>query len=333
LRIENNISLKKYNTFSIDVQARQFVTVNSIEELQQALAEHQDVFLLGGGSNILLVNPIEKPVIHLNIKGIETFLINENDVIIKAGAGENWHEFVLWCIENDYGGLENLSLIPGNVGTSPIQNIGAYGVEIKDVFSELTALEIATGKLKKFNASMCHFGYRNSVFKNELKGQFVIVDVSFKLTRSNHKINTDYGAIRSILSSQTPSIKEVSDAVIAIRQSKLPDPDILANSGSFFKNPVVANDLFHEIQRTYPEMPYYPVDDFSTKIPAGWLIEKCGFKGKRFGDAGVHEHQALVLVNHGNATGNELLDLANRIQSKVNDSFGIALEMEVNIIE
>jgi UDP-N-acetylmuramate dehydrogenase len=289
--------------------------------------------LISGGSNILLTETIENIVIHLNTKGKDICLLNEYYVLIKAQAGENCHDFVMWCIANDYGGLENLSLIPGNVGTSPIQNIGAYGVELKDVFNELTALEIETGILKVFKPDMCNFGYRNSVFKNEAKGRYIIVDVTFKLTRRNHKLNLDYGAIRSELTdSNKPTLQAVSDAVIKIRQSKLPDPQKIGNSGSFFKNPVVSKEIFLMIKERYPNVPYYPANDDCVKVPAGWLIEQCGFKGKRFGDAGVHKHQALVLVNYGNATGKEILDLAAHIQVEVANNFQISLEMEVNII-
>lgn len=333
---KQNISLRPYNTFGIEAYASNFAEVNDVDLLKKIVSKHPDVFVLSGGSNILLTRNIEKPVIHLNLKGREIIKTeSSNRVLVKAQAGENWHEFVTWSIDQELGGLENLSLIPGNVGTSPMQNIGAYGVEIKDVFHELEALEIQSGKVLKFSTDQCKFGYRESVFKNEYKGKFIILNVTFKLKSSDYKLVTDYGAIRSELENRkitNPGIKDVSDAVIAIRQSKLPDPKVLGNSGSFFKNPVVSSLKFEELLSKNPEMPFYKIDARSIKIPAGWLVETCGFKGKRFGDAGVHAKQALVLVNHGRAKGIEILELAQNIQKKVALQFGIELEMEVNVI-
>lgn len=333
MNIQQNISLKNYNTFSINANAKRFISVNSKEELKEVIALEKDIFLLGGGSNMLFISDIEKLVIHLNLKGIIVNDTENNSVFVTAEAGENWHEFVLWCISQNYGGLENLSLIPGNVGTSPIQNIGAYGVEIKDTFHQLEALEIETGKTKIFNIQDCNFEYRNSIFKNDLKGKFIITNVTFKLTKKNHKTHISYGAIKTHLGSKEhPTIKDISDAVIAIRQSKLPDPKEIGNCGSFFKNPVVESGLFEELREKYPEIPHYIVSENEIKIPAGWLIEQCGFKGKRFGDAGVYENQALVLVNFNNATGQEIYDLARNIQRKVEDIFNISLEIEVTVI-
>lgn len=333
MKIQQNISLKPYNTFGIQVNAKRFVTVNSVKELKEIIASEKSLFLLGGGSNILLTGDVEKLVIHLNTKGIIVNDFDENEVLVTAEAGENWHELVLWCVSQNYGGLENLALIPGNVGTSPIQNIGAYGIEIKDVFQQLEALEIETGKTKIFTNADCDFGYRNSVFKNELKGKFIILNVTFKLTKKNHNINISYGAIKDLLTDkEKPSIKEIADAVIVIRQSKLPDPKKIGNSGSFFKNPVITSDLFKELTEKHPEIPHYRISENEIKIPAGWLIEQCGFKGKRFGDAGVHEKQALVLVNYNNATGKEIYALAQKIQQKVMETFKISLEIEVNVI-
>ncbi len=333
---QKNISLKPYNTFGIKAYADSFVSVTSIDLLQKIVAKHKDLFVLSGGSNVLITKNIRQPVLHLNIQG-KSIRKNkeENIVFVKAMAGENWHEFVLWTLENNFGGLENLSLIPGNVGTSPMQNIGAYGIEIKDVFHKLEALEIESGKLKTFYKDDCNFGYRESVFKNILKCKYIIVSVTFQLTKNIHKLNTSYGAIQTELEKNNikkPSIKDVSNAIIAIRESKLPDPKEIGNSGSFFKNPVVSIDQFKYLEKEYPNMPYYKVSDKTIKIPAGWLIEQCGFKGKRFGNAGVHKDQALVLVNYGNATGNEILDLANNILKTVSNKFGIDLEIEVNII-
>jgi UDP-N-acetylmuramate dehydrogenase len=333
LEIQQNIPLKPYNTFGIQANAKRFVTVNSVKELKEIIASEKDLFLLGGGSNILLIKDVEKLVIHLNTKGIIINDFDEDEVLVTAEAGENWHELVLWCVSQNYGGLENLALIPGNVGTSPIQNIGAYGVEIKDVFQQFEAIDIETGKTKIFTSADCGFGYRNSVFKNELKGKFIIVNVTFKLTKKNHNINISYGAIKDLLTDkENPSIKEIADAVIAIRQSKLPDPKAIGNSGSFFKNPVISSVLFKELSEKYPEIPHYIVSENEIKIPAGWLIEQCGFKGKRFGDAGVHEKQALVLVNYSSASGKEIYALAQKIQQKVLETFKISLEIEVNII-
>ena len=293
---QKDVSLRSLNTFGIDATAQQFSEVSSIEALQAIIAKHKDLFILSGGSNILLTQDIERPVVHLHTKGIDILDEKDGSVWVKAQAGENWHEFVCWCLDKNFGGLENLSLIPGNVGTSPMQNIGAYGVEIKDTFISLEALEISSGKIKVFSAEQCAFGYRESVFKNTLKGQFIILSVTFKLSTKNHQINDDYGAIRQQLKESgitKPGIHDISKAVIAIRQSKLPDPKEIGNSGSFFKNPVVAASHFQKIQSTYPEMPHYRITDEQIKIPAGWLVEICGFKGKRFGDAGVHERTGI----------------------------------------
>jgi len=333
LKIQQNISLKKYNTFGIQANAKRFVTVNSVNELSEIIKVEKDIFLLGGGSNMLLTSDIEKLVVHLNLKGIIVNDTEKDDVFVTAEAGENWHEFVLWCISQNYGGLENLSLIPGNVGTSPIQNIGAYGVEIKDTFLQLEAIEIETGIRKVFKNEDCKFGYRNSIFKNELKNKYIIINVTFKLTKNKHKTNTSYGAITTLLENkEAPTIKNISDAVIHIRQSKLPDPKEIGNSGSFFKNPIIDAISFKIIKEKYPEIPHYIISNTEVKIPAGWLIEQCGFKGKRFGDTGVHNKQALVLVNYGNATGQEIYNLAQRIQKKVKENFNITLDIEVNII-
>lgn len=336
MEIKENISLKNYNTFGIDVNAKRFVEVTSVYELQQLVKTEKDLFLLGGGSNMLLTSDIDKLVVYLNSKGISIDKEDENKAYITANAGENWHEFVLWAISQNYGGIENLSLIPGNVGTCPIQNIGAYGVEVKDVITKVEAVEIATGKLTSFSNSDCGFGYRNSIFKNEVKGKYIIVSVSFELTRKNHQLNTSYGAIETELTSKNiknPTLKNVSDAVIAIRRSKLPDPKEIGNSGSFFKNPVISNKQFLSLQKKYPTVPSYLVSEDEVKIPAGWLIEQSGFKGKCFGNYGVHQKQALVLVNYGNANGQEIFELAKKIQQTVKENFNISLEIEVNIIE
>ena len=335
MNIEENISLKNYNTFGIEVTAKRFICIDSVYQLQELLKVEKDIFLISGGSNMLLTKDIEKLVVHIDIKGVSIDQENENEVFLTVNAGENWHEFVLWCVDNNYGGLENLSLIPGNVGTCPIQNIGAYGVEVKDTITKVEALHIETGKLVQFSNEECKFGYRNSIFKNEVKGKYIITSVSFKLTKQNHNFNTYYGAIETELTSKNiakPNLKNISDAVIAIRKSKLPDPKEIGNSGSFFKNPVITKAHFLTLQKTYPEIPSYIVSENQVKVPAGWLIEKAGFKGKRFGDFGVHKKQALVLVNYNNATGKDIYNLAETIQKKIKSKFEIKLEIEVNVI-
>ncbi|TDQ30759.1 UDP-N-acetylmuramate dehydrogenase [Zeaxanthinibacter enoshimensis] len=337
MKIQENISLRPYNTFGIDARARHFISVNTVQELQQALAleEYPEKFILGGGSNMLLVSDIEALVVHVNLKGISEVEREGDHLLLKVMAGENWHQLVLWTMQQDLGGLENLSLIPGNTGTAPIQNIGAYGVELKDVFHSCEAVEVATGKLHSFTKEECEFGYRESIFKNKARGKFVITAVTFRLSLQDHHLNTSYGAIEAELEAMgisDPGIQDVSRAVIAIRRKKLPDPAELGNSGSFFKNPVIDGDAFRVFQQKNPEAPFYKVSETAYKIPAGWMIEQCGFKGKRFGDAGVHKHQALVLVNHGNATGKEILGLAHRIQEAVSERFGITIQPEVNII-
>jgi UDP-N-acetylmuramate dehydrogenase len=333
---KHNISLKKYNTFGIDVKASDFIEITTIAELQELVVspEMNKHVLLGGGSNMLLTKNIDALVVYLNIKGKQIINQNEDHVWVKANAGENWHDFVLWCIDQDFGGIENMSLIPGNVGTAPIQNIGAYGTELKDTFTTCETVGVATGKINTFNKEACTFGYRNSIFKNELKGQHIICSVTFKLTKRNHLLKTSYGAIADELQRQlitNPSLADISNTVIKIRQSKLPDPAILGNSGSFFKNPIISSEAFKALVKKFPNAPSYAVSKNEIKIPAAWLIEQAGFKGKRFGDAGVHDKQALVLVNHGNATGEELWNLAMLIKAAVKKQFDIYITPEVNI--
>jgi UDP-N-acetylmuramate dehydrogenase len=342
MEIQSHVSLKKFNTFGIDVTAKRFISVNYVRELQSVLRREQDVFLLSGGSNMLLTKDIDSLVIHLNIKGIK---VTEDwkYVYVNAAAGENWHDFVMWCIGMNYGGLENLSLIPGNVGTSPIQNIGAYGVEVKDLITKVEGIEIETAQPVSYTNEECQFGYRNSIFKNELKGKVALTSVTFRLTKNRHQLNTSYGAIETELIAQNikkPTIRDVSNAVIKIRQSKLPDPKQIGNSGSFFKNPVISKEQFDALKVKYPDMPFYEVRPFDNaqgnidyKVPAGWLIEQAGFKGKRYGDYGVHEKQALVLVNYGNASGKDIYELAQKIQQTILETFGISLEIEVNVIK
>lgn len=335
--IEHNVSLQSYNTFGLNAKAKSYCNITNETALTEVLKTEikQPLFILGGGSNMLLTKDIEALVLHINLKGIEVTKETEDVVFVKAMAGENWHQFVLWCIEHNYGGIENLSLIPGNVGTSPIQNIGAYGVELKDVFESCEAINISDQNTRTFTKDDCQFGYRESVFKQALKGEYIITSVTFKLTRQNHKLHTDYGAIKQQLESSNisnPTIKNVSNAVIAIRQSKLPDPKEIGNSGSFFKNPVINIEQFKTLQSNFPDAPSYKVSDSMVKVPAGWLIEQAGFKGKRFNDYGVHKKQALVLVNYGNADGSDIYKLAVLIQKTIKRIFDISIETEVNII-
>lgn len=333
--ISRNISLEPYNTFGIDVKAACFVSATTEDELRKALlSDHPEKFILGGGSNMLLTGDLDALVIHIALKGIEIIKKEDHTALVRVAAGENWHSFVQWAIDHDLGGVENLSLIPGNTGTAPIQNIGAYGVELKDVFHSCEAIHVQTGLKKNFSLEECQFGYRDSVFKRQYKGQYVITAVTFRLTTKDHRINTAYGAIGDELSRMQvsqPSIADVSKAVIAIRKSKLPDPATLGNSGSFFKNPVIDPETFDKLRKAYPEAPNYPTGNNLVKVPAGWLIEKCGLKGYRKGDAGVHEKQALVLVNYGAATGADIYQLSQLVQEKVKEKFGISIETEVNI--
>ena len=333
--IQTNINLKEYNTFGISVKAEMFAVFSSIEELKQILSfrNNKKLLVLGGGSNLLLTKDFDGLVIKNEIKRFEVIEETASEVIVESGAGENWHEFVLNCIDKGFGGIENLSLIPGSVGASPMQNIGAYGVEIKDVFESLSAFHIASGEIHYFDKTKCEFGYRESIFKNKVKGEYIILTVTFRLTK-NPTINSSYGAINEqlkVMGIENPTIQELSAAVIAIRQSKLPDPKIIGNAGSFFKNPTVDNVLLEQIQKNYPDIPNYPSVN-GKKLAAGWLIEKAGWKGRTFDNYGVHKLQALVLVNYGNCTGQEIFDLSSQIIQDVFDKFGVLLEREVNIL-
>lgn len=336
MKIQSNHSLKELNTFGIDVRAKNYVEAKSLTDLIQLCRANtaDQLFFLGGGSNMLLTKDIESTVVKINLEGIEIIKENEDYVWIEVQAGENWHDFVLWSVQNDYGGLENLSLIPGNVGTTPIQNIGAYGVELKDVMSSCRTLDISSQKEQIFTNEECKFGYRESVFKNEFKNQYIITAVTFKLSKRNHQLKTSYGAIQEELNQEgitKPTIQDISRAVINIRNTKLPNPKEIGNSGSFFKNPIITKTQFQIIQSSHQNIPFYQVDENQFKVPAGWLIEKAGFKGVRYGDAGVHEKQALVLVNYGKATGLEIVRLAETIQKNVFELFQINIEAEVNI--
>jgi len=344
MKVLENISLKSFNTFGIEASCRYFVEVYSDRDFIDLLEiidspgdnklSSLPLLILGGGSNILLCEDFDGIVIKNNIKGIGVVRETDDHVFVKAGAGESWHEFVMHCIDKGYGGIENLSLIPGNVGASPMQNIGAYGVEIKDVFEELEAIHIKTGELKTFTNEVCKFGYRESIFKNKVKGEYFICNVTYRLNKKP-KLNTTYGAIEKELVNmgvQDVTIKEISQAVINIRQSKLPDPAEIGNSGSFFKNPIISNELFEAVQQNHPEIVNYPVNGNKTKLAAGWLIEQAGWKGKTFGNYGVHKKQSLVLVNYGGAKGSDIYQLSEDIMHSVFDKFGIELEREVNIL-
>jgi UDP-N-acetylmuramate dehydrogenase len=345
--IQENISLQPYNTFGIDVTARYFATFSTVEQLQELLFESKrssshhlssvinHLLVLGGGSNMLFTDNFFGLVLKNELKGIELVKEDADHYYVKVNGGENWHSFVEYCITHNYAGLENLSLIPGCAGASPMQNIGAYGVEVKDVFESLEALHIDTNEIVTFNTLDCAFGYRESVFKHKYKNQFVILNVTYRL-RKQPVFNTSYGAIEQELAQmgvQTLSIKAISEAVIRIRRSKLPDPAEIGNAGSFFKNPTIPIEQFEALQSAYPAMPHYPVADKAlVKIPAGWLIEQCGWKGYRKGDAGCHAKQALVLVNYGRATGHEIYLLSEQIITSIQEKYGIILEREVNLI-
>lgn len=332
--IQQNISLKEFNTFGIDVKAKAFARFSSIEQLNLILRENENLplFILGGGSNILFTKDVEALVLKNEISGIELIEETSETVLVKAGAGVVWHDFVLYTIDKGWSGIENMSLIPGNVGASPMQNIGAYGVEIKDVFSYLEAFNLSTKEIEKIDANTCNFGYRESIFKREAKGKYIITSVAFQLKKTP-EFKTSYGAIQDELNkNNTPlSIKAISDAVIAIRQSKLPNPKELGNAGSFFKNPVVSKDLFENLLVKFPDIPNYPQENGLVKLAAGWLIEQAGWKGKRIGNVGMHEKQALVLVNYGGATGEELLEHSQKVIDSVKEKFSVELEREVNI--
>jgi UDP-N-acetylmuramate dehydrogenase len=332
--VYQNVSLLPYNTFGLDVKAENFAEVSSVADLRASLSTGiQPVFLLGGGSNVLFTQDVQGLVLKNKLRGIQVIREFKNKVWVEVGGGEVWHEFVLWAVANDYGGLENLSLIPGTVGASPIQNIGAYGVELKDVFVRLKALNLTTGKLRSFHHTACQFGYRDSIFKRQEKGKWCITSVVFSLRKSPHRLNISYGDISKTLESSgitKPGIDDISRAVVQIRTSKLPDPAKIGNCGSFFKNPETERAVLDQILETYPQAPHYRLPDGRVKIPAGWLIEQCGWKGKRVGNTGCYERQALVLVNHGGATGEEVKNLAKTIVESVVEKFGVRLEAEVN---
>lgn len=338
MELQTGISLKPYNTFGIDVKARLFARFDSVAELQQLLQmpelKHKPKLILGGGSNLLFTKDFEGVVLQNNIKGITQLREEEAHVYVKAGSGEVWHAFVQYALEHNLGGVENLSLIPGTVGASPLQNIGAYGVELKDVFQELEAVHLPSGEIHTFDNAACSFGYRESVFKNKYKDLYIVTSVTFRLHRQ-HKLNTTYGAIKTTLEEmqvQQPTIQDVSAAVCHIRQSKLPDPKQIGNAGSFFKNPEIPEMQYEKLKAQFPDIPSYPVTETTVKVPAGWLIDQCGWKGKVIDNYGVHKNQALVLVNYGGASGDKVRQLAFDIIHSVEDKFGIKLHPEVNIL-
>jgi UDP-N-acetylmuramate dehydrogenase len=336
-QLQENISLQSYNTFGIDVKARYFAEISDKQDLVElwssaAFGDHK-LLVLGGGSNLLFTEDFDGLVVKISIPGI-TAEFTEFDVTVTAGAGVVWNELVTYCIDEDFAGIENLTLIPGTVGASPIQNIGAYGVELKDVFESCEAFEIATGNFKQFTFDECNFAYRDSVFKNELKGQYIITSVTFRLN-TQKKINSQYGAIQSILAERNiskPDIADISAIVAEIRVSKLPDPSTIGNAGSFFKNPVIEKELYEKVKTSFPGLISYPAGKGMMKVAAGWLIEQCGFKGVEVGRTGTWKNQALVLVNHGGATGKEVYSFSEKIIDTVYAKFGIKLEREVNIL-
>jgi UDP-N-acetylmuramate dehydrogenase len=338
INLEENKNLKPLTTFGVQANARYFCTITSLAELteliQHPVYRNNTRFILGGGSNVLFTTHYNGIVIQNELKGI--FIKQENDstIDIEVMAGENWHNLVLYCVQHNWGGIENLSLIPGTVGAAPIQNIGAYGVEVKEVIKSVSGIDLETGLLKTWLNHECNFGYRDSIFKGELKEKIFISSVTLTLSKETHRINTSYGAINEILQQQnitTPTIQHVSNAVIQIRRSKLPDPIVLGNAGSFFKNPTITLLHYQQLQKMFPDIPGYTSVNQEVKVPAGWLIEQCGWKGKRIGDAGVHAQQALVLVNYANASGSEIFSLALDIIASVKEKFNIELVCEVNI--
>jgi UDP-N-acetylmuramate dehydrogenase len=333
--IEKGVSLKKYNSFGVAAEASLFAVAKTIEDLQSILRDKRfnSAWILGGGSNTLFCDNPKPPIIHLMISGIEVIEEQGDDVVIKAGAGVNWHELVLWSLEKGFSGLENLALIPGNVGAAPIQNIGAYGVELQDVFESCTLVNRNNQRVETYYKTACQFEYRDSIFKRELINKVVITHVSLRLKKENFQLKTSYGAIAQLLASKginTPSPKDIADVVIDIRTTKLPDPKQLGNAGSFFKNPIICQDKFEQLKLLFPDIPHYNQPNQNYKIPAAWLIEQAGLKGAREGNVGTHKHHALVLVNFGNANGHEIKTFSQMVQQVVEDRFDIRLQPEVN---
>lgn len=339
ITLQENVDLFPYNTFGIHAIARYFIVVRSADEAREVfrgqLFQEQPHVILGGGSNILLTRDFEGVVVKNEISGIEVISEDDQRVHLKVGSGENWHKLVMYCVDQGLGGVENLSLIPGTVGAAPMQNIGAYGVEIREVIDHVEAIEIRTGNVRRFHRDECAFGYRESIFKQQLKDQYFISSVTLSLTRSAHRLNISYGAITDVLAEKgikDISIRAISDAVIDIRRKKLPDPAVIGNAGSFFKNPSIDEASFSLLKDNYPGVPSYPGENHLVKVPAAWLIEQCGWKGKTFDNIGVHKNQALVLVNYGGGDGKKIWELAMKIQSSVKEKFNINLQPEVNVI-
>jgi UDP-N-acetylmuramate dehydrogenase len=340
MNLQTEQSLNTYQTFGLDITAKEFTEISNVSDLKDVVnyskSHNKKLLILGGGSNILFTQDFDGLVIKNSLKGIEKIKETEHHVWVKAAAGEVWHQLVLYAVNNNWGGIENMSLIPGCCGAAPMQNIGAYGVELKDVFESLEAYKIEEQHIYTFTNEECKFGYRESVFKHEAKGKYIITSITLRLTKTWHQFKTDYGDIKHTLEEMQVNdltVKEISDAVIKIRQSKLPDPKVLGNAGSFFKNPEIDTELYNKLKNKYPLMPGYPSPHLGkTKIAAGWLIEQCGWKGKKVGPCGSHEKQALVLVNYGGATGNDILQLAKDIIASVYQTFEISLQPEVNII-
>ena len=339
MNIEENIDLQPFNTFHLSATARFFTSVSSVNQVKELFAseffKRNNFLLLGGGSNMLLTGNFDGLVVKNEIKGIEVLFEDEDTITLKVGSGESWHDLVIYCVSRNYGGIENLSLIPGTVGAAPMQNIGAYGVEVKDVMRGVEAVKIENGDVDNFSNAECQFGYRESVFKHEFKNKYFISSITLSLTKRNHRFNTSYGAIRDVLKDQfndEVSVRSISDAVITIRKNKLPDPNVIGNAGSFFKNPTIDVNHFNKLKSEYPSIPSFPSENAMVKVPAAWLIEQCGWKGKTFDNIGVHKLQALVLVNYGGGDGGKIWDLAMKIQSSVRDKFNIDLHPEVNVI-
>jgi UDP-N-acetylmuramate dehydrogenase len=339
MTFHENYPLKDITTFHAKVFARDYTEFSSASELKEILSapilKEKPFMILGGGSNVLFTGDYNGVIIRNAIKGIEIVKEEGSDIYIKANGGEKWHDFVMYCVGHNYGGVENLSLIPGTVGAGPIQNIGAYGMELKDTLYEVQAMNIYTFEVKKFSNADCKFGYRDSIFKGEEKGKYVILAVTLKLEKNPKRVNVSYGTVSKeleVMGIINPTISDVSKAVISIRSSKLPDPEKLGNAGSFFKNPVIANSTFEKLKEQFPAIVSFPAHEGHTKLAAGWLIEQCGWKGKRIGDAGIHKDQALVLVNYGDATGKEIYDLSTDVIKSVKEKFGVELEREVNMI-
>lgn len=335
--ISNDCSSLGYNTFGIDVNVPTLIEISNKQDLSSIVRKFSEskCHVLGGGSNILLTKDLEAPLLYINTKGVELIKEADDYVLVKVEAGESWHEIVLWAISQNYGGIENLSLIPGKCGAAPMQNIGAYGVEIKDILHAVSAYKLSDGHEYTFHNEECGFGYRTSNFKTIWKDQFIISDIILRLTKEgHHELNTSYGAISSELEKlgiTNPSIQDISDVVIEIRKSKLPYPEEVGNAGSFFKNPIISKSQYDTLIAKYPNMPSYPVDAQHVKVPAGWLIDQCGWKGKVVGQTGTYKNQALVLVNHGSASGEEIYDLSTDIKDSVKQTYNITLEREVNV--